>query len=537
MPAGFLGEKVGRYELLAQLTAGGMSQLFLGATTGPGGFRKYVVIKRILPDSASDENFVSMFLDEARITASFSHPNIAHVFELGEDHGGFYVAMEFISGANLNDVFDACALKQRVLPLGFSASALHDCALALHYAHTFRTAAGDDAGVIHRDVAQKNIMVTYDGQVKLLDFGVAKARNALASTKAGTVKGTAGYMSPEQVRGGPLDGRSDVFSLGIVLWEMTTGRRLFSANTEVEEMRLILSGPIQSSRECAEWIPEPLEAVTMRALARDRDDRYPNAKEFARALSSECGDLLFDVDARSAFMRELFTERVEATRSLFEAADQPKRPELLREALQGLEDLGLAVAADAPPRKRRKGLVDPGAANDEAIDRALKVDRQARRRKRAVTQLVFAGALTVTGALAVAVAAKHFATRPPAAALPAPVPEPTLADSEPALPGVPRLQAFEKNDDSVDPAPAPAPKQNTKRSGSGDVTLALFPEASVFRGTEKLGAGHLVSFALPAGTHRLTVVGADGVRRVLPLTVQSGKNKPQRFRLEDLPSK
>ncbi len=570
MPASVRGEKIGRYELLAQLTAGGMSQLFLGATTEPSGVRHLVVIKRIVPDSAGDENFISMFLDEARITASFLHSSIAQVLDLGKNDGGLYVAMELISGANLNDVFDACAAQQEVLPLGFSASVVHDCALALHYAHTFRTPSGDDGSVIHRDVAQKNIMVTYDGEVKLLDFGIAKARNALSRTKAGTVKGTAGYMSPEQVRGEPLDGRSDVFSLGIVLWEMITGRRLFSAGTEADEMRLILKGPIMVPHEFAEWIPRSLSEVAMKALARDRTERYASARELARALEIQCSDVLYDTEQRDSFMHKLFAERVAAMQTLFEAAKTPDQPHLLDAALLGLELHSMAISPSAPrPERaapttpsakasgpRRKKRDDDTSRVDELmLLKAIEADRLAQTRK-PLRSHTMPFVLAVVALLCVGLAAKIFvvdrrATRSGLQRYPGdPVeeesaPEP-LVEPDRAVPGVvlPMSAVTPKaepvgNQVVVLPAPMlrvekPVERQ---RGGQGDVTLAIFPEASVFRGSERLGSGNLISFALPAGTHQLTVVGADGVQHSLPLLVAAGKNKPQRYRLEDLPAK
>ena len=215
--------QIGKYEVLTLLSAGGMAEVYLGASRGPGGFRKYVVIKRILRGTAKDELAVKMFLDEARITAGFSHPNIAQTYDLEEDDEGLYVVMEFIPGQDLGQVMRTCAAEALTLPLGFTLSAMHDSALALHYAHTFRKPTGEQVSVVHRDVAQKNIMMSYDGQLKLLDFGIAKAKGSLVRTKAGTTKGTTGYMSPEQVRGEAVDGRSDVFALGIVLWEMVTG--------------------------------------------------------------------------------------------------------------------------------------------------------------------------------------------------------------------------------------------------------------------------------------------------------------------------
>ncbi|MHB8879329.1 MAG: serine/threonine protein kinase, partial [Myxococcaceae bacterium] len=246
LPGGELhrGSRIGKYEILTQLSVGGMAELFLGFTAGPGGFRKYVVVKRILPDVRANEQFVKMFLDEARITAAFNHPNIAQVFDLGEEEDGLYLAMEFISGQNLNQVTRACATRRAVLPIAFSVAVARDVCSALHYAHHFTDPAGRAFPVIHRDVAQKNVMVTYEGVVKLLDFGIAKAKGSLGRTTAGMVKGTTGYMSPEQVRGDEIDGRSDVFSVGVMLHELITGRRLFAADTELEEMKLILDAPI-----------------------------------------------------------------------------------------------------------------------------------------------------------------------------------------------------------------------------------------------------------------------------------------------------
>ena len=566
MPQSVQGKKIGQYELLAQLTVGGMSQLFLGASTDGDGPRQLVVIKRIQPDSASDENFISMFLDEARITASFNHPSITRVLDLGEDDGRLFVAMELIAGANLNDVFDACASQQEVLPMGFSAAVIHDCATALHYAHTFRTPAGVDGSVIHRDVAQKNIMVTYDGEVKLLDFGIAKVRNAISRTKAGTVKGTAGYMSPEQVRGEVVDPRSDVFSLGIVLWEMITGRRLFSAGSEAEEMRLILTRPIEAPHDVADWIPESLSKVAMRALARKKEERFASAREFARALEIQCPELLYDDEQRMEFMHKLFTARIAATEALNEAARHPDQPALLATAVEGLEAHALAVPPSSPPgpkvsgpRRNKNAPAHTSPEEEGLLLLALEADRLGERpRRRPLPNLSMPFFVVITVLICVGLAYQIFVVerRPTRSGLQRfpgdPIEKdddvPTTAEAKPRfeLPGVdthskqpPQPQ---RADEPVATVFIPAPVLRVekspleKRGARGEVTLALFPEASVFRGSEKLGSGNLMNFALPAGQHRLTVVGADGVEHSLPLIVSAGKNKPQRFRLEDLPA-
>src|SRR3954470_23306975 len=232
----YRGDKIGTYEVLTQLSVGGMAELFLCFTQGAGAFRKFVVVKRILPDVKTNDSYVKMFYDEARITSVLHHPNIAQVLDLGGEGEAAYITMEFIAGQNLNQISAVCQKRKRLIPLGLSVSVCRDVCHALHYAHTVKDAGGRESPIIHRDVAQKNVMVTYEGAVKLLDFGIAKARGSLGRTIAGMVKGTTGYMSPEQVQAKSLDGRSDIFSVGVMLYEMLTGRRLFSAQTEEEEM-------------------------------------------------------------------------------------------------------------------------------------------------------------------------------------------------------------------------------------------------------------------------------------------------------------
>ncbi len=556
-----VSQRFGKYDVLAHLQRGGMAELMLGATAGMGGFRKYVVIKRILPEASSDENFVRMFLDEARVTAAFSHPNICQTYDLGDDgEGGLYVALEFIAGQDLNQVVTACATQQAVLPLGFSVSVVHDCALALHYAHTFKLPNGEDSPVIHRDVAQKNIMVTYDGQVKLLDFGIAKARGALAHTRAGTVKGTAGYMSPEQVRGEVIDGRSDVFALGVVLWEMSTGQRLFSAETELAELRMILSEPIRPPDEVEPSVPPELSAVVMKALERDLSQRYRSARELARALTTDCARLMFDAEERADFMGQRFEAKIASTRRLFDVAASSDAGELKDavKAFQNIRDTDEGAAppaAQAPKRARAVGatvsdprmralsnvklkpvrskvshkklekVVDPGVT--EAVAAALAAELPEEVPRKPMWPMVALAAVAALGVGALVwYGVQHGAGEAPMHDLA------TINEVKPLAPPKP-LSDLEEEEEEVPEAP---PIVQPPPRAKGEVSLALIPEATVSKGGQKLASGSFVTFTLPVGTHLVTVTGTDGVRRNLSLKVTAGKNKAQRFKVEDLPT-
>jgi eukaryotic-like serine/threonine-protein kinase len=571
-----MSTRVGRYEVLARLAKGGMAELSLASTQGPGGFRKFAVLKQILPEASGDENFVKMFLDEARVTGAFSHPGICQVFEMGEDTStGLYVAMEFIAGQDLNQVVTACARQQAVLPVGFSASVVADCAQALHYAHTFKLQSGEDSPVIHRDVAQKNIMVTYDGQVKLLDFGIAKAKGALARTRAGTVKGTAGYMSPEQVRGDPIDGRSDVFSLGVVLWEMMTGRRLFSAETELAELKMILSEPIEAPADIEPSVPKELSAVAMKALERDLNLRYRTARDMARALTSTCGHLLFDAEERASFMNERFEEKIASTQRLFEAASKDEQEvgeaveQFRRDSSHEREstDEGVRKKPGAAGGWVSTGKLKPVKPSVSAA-KLKKVKVSSRRlepatdnptpaslpkeKDYAATEALVAVAppprsasmlwpiLAVVVALGVGLLVWKAMQGPPESSRPhvvepvvvTPIPGAELPGTDPVAEPKDPPPAQVKNDPPPSPVkndPPRAPKEK------GEMTLVIIPEATVMKGSQLLGKGTMITFSLNAGTHLVTVTGADGVKRQLSLQVAGGKNKAQKYRLDDLP--
>jgi serine/threonine protein kinase len=264
----------GPYELTERINIGGMAEVFRAQDRA---HKRLVAIKRILPSIAEDDEFIQMFRDEAAIASQLDHPNIAKIYDVGKVDLSYYLALEFVNGKDLRVLFDRAARAKQDLPLEFVLYVISRAAQGLDYAHHRQDAMGKPLGVVHRDVSPQNILVSFDGDVKIIDFGIAKAAGKLARTQVGTIKGKFGYMSPEQVRGLPIDQRSDVFSLGICLWELLTLERLFSGDNEIVIMEKIRACEIPSLIERAPHVPRELETIILKALAKDVDERYPTA--------------------------------------------------------------------------------------------------------------------------------------------------------------------------------------------------------------------------------------------------------------------
>lgn len=305
------GRKLGRFEIICKLGSGGMSEVFLAWQRGVGGFQRPVVLKRILDHVKGQDDFVHMFVQEAKITSGLSHSGIAQLFDLSEENDELFMVMEFVPGGTLVEVARACLNAREQIPVGLTLAVVRETALALHYAHTFKDAVGRARPVVHRDIAEKNIMVSLDGKTKLLDFGIARQQGRASRTQVGTVKGTAGYMSPEQVRGERLDARTDIFSLGIVLHECLTGQRLFKAPTRQDEIAALLSGEIPPPSARNRAISPALDAVVLKALARDRGARYASALELAAAFDRLSGVEVWTEQQRADFMQRHFAKRRE----------------------------------------------------------------------------------------------------------------------------------------------------------------------------------------------------------------------------------
>jgi serine/threonine protein kinase len=275
----------GRYQLVERLAVGGMAELFKGRVVGAHGFQKPVVIKKILPHLAADAAFVAMFIDEAKITARLDHPKIAQVLELGTIEDQLYIAMEFVDGLDTLAILRACAQRKQALPAPIAVHIAHEVLDALDYAHSARDDEGAALGIVHRDISPSNVLVSRRGDVKLADFGIAHAVERQQKTQAGMLKGKYGYMSPEQVVGGDLDGRSDLFSVGIVLSEMLMGRRLFTAPNELDVLLMVRDVRLDRLDKYGTDIDPSLRAILDKALTRDLKGRFVTAVEFREALS------------------------------------------------------------------------------------------------------------------------------------------------------------------------------------------------------------------------------------------------------------
>ena len=383
-----MGEQFGKYFLERKIAVGGMAEIFLATQAGPEGFEKKVAIKRILPHLTEDQDFVTMFLDEARLVARFTHPNIVQIFELGQVDENFFVAMEFVHGLSASKLLKECARKKMKLPLEYGAKIVSFACEGLDYAHAFTDADGTQLNLIHRDISPQNLMLSYDGVVKVLDFGIAKAARNIYHTRSSTLKGKAAYMSPEQItlKAG-LDKRSDIFSLGIVLFELFSGHHPFEAKSEALITNRILRGdPDPPSRHGA-GVPPELATLILRMVAKDPMQRPGAAREVADALR----EMSRKAVARSAGTDPTFTGLDDLERQLVENlvtwARQRESEGALEDALAAYEKAA-RLAPDSERIKRkipeladRAGKQRELEAEIRELERHLDSDRLAQARE------------------------------------------------------------------------------------------------------------------------------------------------------------
>jgi hypothetical protein len=351
-------ETFGRYQLVKTLATGGMAELFLARQVGPQGAEKLLVVKRILPHLSGNEEFTAMFLDEARIAARLDHPNIVQIFDLGVQDERYFLAMEYIHGEDLRRVWRQAERLGQPLPQSLVCRIIIEACAGLDHAHKRTDQAGRPLGIIHRDVSPQNILVSFEGGVKVVDFGIAKAADAMTVTRAGVLKGKYAYMSPEQAAGQPLDHRSDVFALGVVLYELLTATRLFKRPTDLQTLEAVLECQLEPPWAVDARVPRDLGALVLRALAKDRTQRFPEACQLGAALEAWLlrHQLPSSASHLAAFMRHLYAERLAG-----EAAEGPF-PEHVEAAVQVRVPASPGpgeVDRDRPTRALRAPAADP----------------------------------------------------------------------------------------------------------------------------------------------------------------------------------
>jgi serine/threonine-protein kinase len=361
-----LMQPYGQYVLVRKLAEGGMAEIFLAKLLGADSFERNVVIKRMLSNLSSLPDFVEMFRDEARLAARLAHPNIIQIHELGFIDGCYYICMEYLAGEDFSTTLRRAGRKRQYTPIPITLRVLIDAARGLHFAHDFTSETGQPLHIVHRDISPSNLYVTYQGQVKVLDFGIAKAESRLVQTRTGVVKGKYIYMAPEQAQGQEVDRRSDVFSLGVSLYESLTNVRPFARENDLAVLNALLQGDFMPPSQLRRDIPPELEAVVLRAMALRPETRYPTAADFADALEhglkgkvpvashKELGEYL-----RGLFGEERFMERTRvptlSTLTTQSAQESSQPPQHMVFASSGT----FPTVSPPPKRLSHTGIVPP----------------------------------------------------------------------------------------------------------------------------------------------------------------------------------
>jgi serine/threonine protein kinase len=381
-----IGERFGKYLLVGEIAVGGMAEVFLGVHKGVESFIKVVVIKRVLPHLSNNPEFIRMFCDEARLAARIEHPNIVRIYEFGEVDGQYYTAMEYLPGEDLFKALNNLSVSRQLMPLHIAVGIGVQLCNGLHFAHQFTDTAGKPLNLVHRDINPANIVITYGGEVKIIDFGVAKT-NANVQTINGVIKGKVAYMPPEQVLGREVDQRADIFSAGVVLWEVLTGRPLFLRSNEAATLYAIMNAPIVPPSKLRADVPPELDKIVLRALARSPGDRYDTAEEMAADLEVLSVRLpRYDARVVAGKLEELFgSTRAEAKRSIAQTRSLTRNISLvmkLRSEVRAelAERLDAVVGEDVERRSRpRTGVAAPTARGSGIPVQAVGSARSQRR--------------------------------------------------------------------------------------------------------------------------------------------------------------
>lgn len=372
-----MGERIGKYRVLAKLGQGGMARVLLTMSHGPHGFNKLLVVKELREELAHDPDFLAMFLDEARIAARLNHPNIVQTYEVGNDGDRYFIAMEYLEGQPLNAVFRR--IGRQNISLEIHLRMIADVLAGLEHAHKLTDFDGTPFHVVHRDVSPQNVFVTYDGQVKLVDFGIAKAAGASSRTQEGMLKGKISYIAPEQARCEPVDARADLFTVGVMLWEGLAGRRMITREDEMSVLARRMAGQDPRVRDVAPNLPDELAALCDKAMAPKREDRFQSAREFQEVIERYLAGSDFRVGPKdiAALVSNAFQDERVRIRTTIEDqvknADQVHEPislELVPASLKATSD---SLARVVLPPRTSSETPPPGQAT--AISQALPQER------------------------------------------------------------------------------------------------------------------------------------------------------------------
>ncbi len=552
MPAGI---PFGRYRLVKRLARGGMAEVFLAELHGAEGFQRRVAIKRILPHLSDSEEFRAMFMDEARLAALLAHPNVVHIYDFGREGEHYFIAMEFVDGISLSTIIHEAA--RAPLPFEHAARISADVCAGLHYAHHLAD-GGRPLGLVHRDVSPQNILVTWDGVVKLVDFGIAKAAWQAERTRPGMVKGKWTYMSPEQCEGRKLDGRSDLFSLGTVMYELLTGEPRYRRDDAERAMREIRDGKPLDVEQHRPDIPRELRDILARATAPAREDRYPTAGEMQVALERFLANRrtpttahLLGEHLRRTYPRDDGDEAAEEGTPAQEVPAQPPAP---------VEVATEIVTSAQVPRRRRAPMGLFAAMGGilllgSAIALALKLNHKPKpiaKTSQTVTAPVTqtgtqtgtgtgTGTQTGTGTNPVLILPTSFdlVTRPAGAQVTVdgkPLGTPTPLRDQIIEPGKHRLiisqTNFEKREMDLDISEdekrsleielKPIKQTRPAKAPPGYLTVRTVPWSKVYEGTRLLGTTPFANLPLAAGAHTLTFVNPDRPTVKRAVTIRSG---------------
>jgi len=348
-----------RYRVVERLASGGMAEVFLAESAGIEGFKKQVAIKRVLPHLSEKKRFIAMFLDEARLSASLSHSNVAQVFDIGVGDNAYFIVMEYVDGADLKAVIEFMKRENQRFPVESACFIAAKICEGLTYAHELRGADGAPLQIVHRDMSPPNVLITKHGEIKIVDFGLAKATSQLEKSEAGIIKGKFSYLSPEAAQGQEVDARTDIFAVGIILWEMLSGKRLFLGDSDFGTVKLVQAAKIPSLRADDPGIPPELDAIVARALARDPAARYTSTRDLGRDLTNFLFKLGRPVSAYD------IAELVRGAMALRRKSQPDKASiidKLIEEAL--LEFTSLQDDKAAPAAAKADKPLDPGGFED-----------------------------------------------------------------------------------------------------------------------------------------------------------------------------